>query len=301
MNGSDVSAGRLVSVIVPCYNQARFLGEALDSVLSQRYAPIETIVVDDGSSDRTSEVARRFTGVRLLRQRNSGTAAARNLGWRASRGDYLLFLDSDDRLLPGAVESGVEAHEREPGLGLVWGAVRVIDSDGCPLREPDPGPAPADDAYLALLRHNFIWTPGTVLYRRAAVESAGGFRAAAGGSADVDLNLRVGAAWPIRGHGRRVLEYRDHGGSQSEDAALMLRSAVSVRRRHRRFVRGRPESEKALAAGISEAQAYYGKRLFAQASFELRRLRLARAARWFAVLCLYGMPRPFAFLGRRER
>src|SRR5215212_9690625 len=92
----------LVSVVIPCYNQAHFLSEAIESVLAQTHPNFEIIVVDDGSTDNTSEVAARYPGVRHIRQDNQGLAAARNTGLRESKGTCLVFLDADDRLLPNA-------------------------------------------------------------------------------------------------------------------------------------------------------------------------------------------------------
>ena len=98
--GADERAeAALVSVVIPCYNQAHFLGEAIESVLAQTYPHLEIVVVDDGSTDNTGEVAARYPGVRYVRQENQGLAAARNTGLRHSSGDYLVFLDADDRLL----------------------------------------------------------------------------------------------------------------------------------------------------------------------------------------------------------
>ncbi|HEX5852076.1 MAG TPA: glycosyltransferase, partial [Solirubrobacteraceae bacterium] len=85
-----------VSVIVPVYMGERFLADALDSVAAQTYAPLETIVVDDGSPDRSAEIAAGRPGVRLIRQKNQGVAAARNAGLAAARGELLAFLDQDD-------------------------------------------------------------------------------------------------------------------------------------------------------------------------------------------------------------
>src|SRR6185503_10394131 len=96
----------LVSIIIPCYNQGRYLGDAIESVLRQSYRRLEIIVVDDGSTDDSSQVARKYSDVKLRRQENRGFSRARNAGLEASRGDYLVFLDADDRLLPGAIQAG---------------------------------------------------------------------------------------------------------------------------------------------------------------------------------------------------
>src|SRR5918995_6791294 len=109
--GEQGTGAALVTVVIPCYNQAHFLGEAIESVLSQSYKRFEIVVVDDGSTDDTSEVATRYPRVRCIRQENRGLAGARNTGIRHCQGEYVVFLDADDRLLPEALEAGV----REPG------------------------------------------------------------------------------------------------------------------------------------------------------------------------------------------
>src|ERR1700679_761230 len=89
----------LVSVVIPSYNSARYLGETIESVLAQTYAPVEIIVVNDGSTDTTAEIAQSYP-VQYVYQKNGGISAARNIGVFHSRGKYVLFLDHDDRLLP---------------------------------------------------------------------------------------------------------------------------------------------------------------------------------------------------------
>src|SRR6266496_4166301 len=94
----------LVSVVIPCYNHAHFLSEAIESVMAQTWQQFEVIVVDDGSVDNTREVALRYSGVRYIRQTNQGLSASRNTGLRHSNGNFLVFLDADDRLRPAALE-----------------------------------------------------------------------------------------------------------------------------------------------------------------------------------------------------
>src|ERR687898_2245292 len=131
--GEQGTGRPLVTVVIPCYNQAHFLGEAIESVLSQSYEHFEIIVVDDGSTDETSEVASRYEGVRLIRQENRGLAGARNRGLEEAKGEYVVFLDADDRLLPGALEAGLGCFEAHPECAFVFGNSRRIPEGGTPL------------------------------------------------------------------------------------------------------------------------------------------------------------------------
>lgn len=103
----------VVSVVIPCFNQGQFLSEALDSVISQSYRPLEVIVVDDGSTDDTPEIASEFVNrhswIKYVRQSNQGPAHARNRGIEASVGQWIQFLDADDFLLPGKIQFQIES------------------------------------------------------------------------------------------------------------------------------------------------------------------------------------------------
>ena len=281
----------LVSVIIPCYNQARFLGEAIESVFAQTYEHYEIIVVDDGSSDDTAKVATSFDRVRCLSQTNRGLASSRNAGLAASEGGYLVFLDADDRLLPNALEDGISALDFHPGCMFAYGHVRLIASDGSPLPSPRQEAVRADH-YLELLRHNYIWTTGAVIYRRAVFDSVAGFNALVSGSADFDLNARVSRLFPVCCTDRVVLEYRQHDESMSRDYAKMLKSAVTARRLQRKFVKGNREYEEALQAGIRIAQEDYGGKLMKQVRQLCRKRRWGRATAGLLTLFRY-YPRGF--------
>src|SRR5438046_8618551 len=114
VKGASMPESGLVSVIIPCHNQAHFLDEAIESVLTQTYPNHEIIVVDDGSTDNTATVAKCHSPLRYIYQENAGPSAARNTGVKESRGEYLVFLDADDRLLPEALEIGVGCLRQHP-------------------------------------------------------------------------------------------------------------------------------------------------------------------------------------------
>jgi glycosyltransferase involved in cell wall biosynthesis len=265
----------LVSVIIPCYNQARFLGEAIASAQRQTHSPVEVIVVDDGSSDDTASVATAHPEVRYIRQRNRGAAAARTAGLHESRGEFLIFLDADDRLLSDAAAIGLEALRAHPDWAFATGHVRLIAQDGAPEGIPPQDHANGNQ-YVALLRSNYIWTPGVILYRRSTLASIGSFDPAARASADYELNIRIARRAPIGCHHHVVLEYRRHGGNMSADAGEMLRSAVSVRRAQRKHAAGDPAARQAWKEGIEIVKADFGNRLLQQIKADLRTPGLRR-------------------------
>lgn len=233
----------LVSVVIPCYRQARYLGEAVASVLAQTYRHFEIIVVDDGSPDDTSEVAARHAGVRCIRRRHLGLPAARNAGLGASAGQYTVFLDADDHLVPDALETGVSALDAAPDCAFVYGFCEFIDRAGVPIQTP-PQVHVRGDYYRALFRKNYILTPGAAMFRRTVLSSVEGFdQTFTGGCEDIDLYLRITKRWPIQCHGRVVLQYRQHRGSMSAKRLRMLRAWSDLFRKHRREVSGDAELE----------------------------------------------------------
>ena len=118
---SEGHTGRLVSVVISCQDHGRFLGEPVESVQRQTLGDVEIIVVDDGSTDDTGAVAAGLAGIHYIRQDHRGLSAARNRGWLATRGRYLVFLDADDRLPPSALEVGVAHARAHPEAAFVSG------------------------------------------------------------------------------------------------------------------------------------------------------------------------------------
>jgi len=117
-----------VSVIIPVYNSERFLAQAIDSVLSQTYHAFELIVVDDGSSDQSREIALSYPVIKYVYQQNSGVAEARNRGIEIARGKFLAFLDSDDLWLPEKLSLQMKAFDNDPSLEIVTGYIEQFVS-----------------------------------------------------------------------------------------------------------------------------------------------------------------------------
>jgi glycosyltransferase involved in cell wall biosynthesis len=122
------STSSLVSIVIPCYNYAAYLGEAVESALAQTHRPIEVLVVDDGSTDDTARVSAGYAprGVRYHRQENAGLSAARNAGARLVDGAHLVFLDADDVLEPSYVEECLAALRRERSAGFAYTQMRLF-------------------------------------------------------------------------------------------------------------------------------------------------------------------------------
>ncbi len=257
---------QLVSVIIPCYNQGRFLGEAIESVLAQTHPHFEIIVVDDGSTDDTSEVAARYPHVRCIRQNNQGRPAlTRNRGLPESKGDYVVFLDADDRLLPDALEVGLGHLDAHPECAFVSGLCRKIRSDGSLLPNSQSGYV-EKSFYSALLTYNYISIPATVLYRRAIFDSVDGFNTSwsVKGSEDYELYLRIAKDSPICSHNKVIADYRQHDASLSHNADLMMKSTLTVLRSHRDHAKGNKEYQQSYRAGMKSWKEYYGELLIGE-------------------------------------
>lgn len=243
------TARERISVIIPCYNHGAFLADALESVRRQTRPADEVLVIDDGSTDNTAEVAGRDPQVRYIRQSNAGLAAARNRGIEESCGDFLLFLDADDRLTPIALSAGFEALRSNAEWGAVYGDFERIDARG--------GAIPSahrlqhqPDMYAALLRNNLIAAHDTVLYRREIFERLGKFDVSLKACEDYEMYLRVAKVFPIGAHDRVVAQIRHHGNNMSSNHSLMLQSATTVLRRERSYCQGNPVYRESLREGL---------------------------------------------------
>lgn len=228
---------RGVSVIIPCYKQAHFLPQAIESLLGQTVVPDEIVVVDDGSPDDTSAVVGRFPRpVRCLRKANAGLSAARNTGVLHSRGEWLIFLDADDQLPADAVERHLATAARHPEADLLFGDFRCIDERGDLL----PGGSATgffdDESPLhGLLRGN-VFPPHAVMVRRTALANAGLFDVYLRSYEDWDMWLRVAAAGGrfAKTEGLAVL-YRQYPGSMSTNLDRMTQTGLQVVRKARQY------------------------------------------------------------------
>ncbi len=243
-----------VSIVIPCFisteQQADLLAETLATV-EQQICDYEILLVDDGSPIRVAGLVASSARIRIQRQPNGGSAAARNTGIRASRGELLVFLDADDHLLPGALDTGIRALEAEPHAGFAVGPHEEMTFDGQPVDWQVPPPPPGDDIYAPLLAFDwYIIPPSSAIFRRHAVEAVGGFQDPWGAD-DLDFYLRVSRQFRARCYQHPpVTRYRRYSQSSSRDGERMLRSVRAVYARQWPMVRGDAALEAAYRRGL---------------------------------------------------
>lgn len=216
-----------VAVVIAVFNGEEFLAEALESVRAQTRPVAEVIVVDDGSTDRSAEIARGFPGVVVVQQENAGPAAARNRGIERARGDYLAMLDADDLWPPGRTELMAGMLDADPSLGLVIGNQRLLVEPGADV--PDWVP-PGDPE--AIPPDQLPKPTGVFLARRSTFEAVGPFDEALRHAEDTDWYLRsqdTGVRWGQISD--VVLVRRLHGRNLTNDTPAQRRAMFEVLQR----------------------------------------------------------------------
>lgn len=267
-----------VSVVIPSHNCGHVIGRAIDSVLAQTYRDFEIIVVDDASTDGTERVVRRH-GERvgyLRREANSGAAAARNDGIRASTGELIAFLDADDVYLPRRLEAAVTALDCQPELGAVYADCQVRDLEG---RIVAPSMIDASGCWkrIATWRDVARYEPmhtNTITIRRRCLDEIGLFEEALRRGQDSELWLRLSYRYPV-GQLREVVAIWNRRQADWSGVGVALR-AIRVWRIVLEWVDGSNGADVRFA-----------------------RSRLARA-HWLLALALRSRQEPDALSARRE-
>ena len=220
--------GTRVCVVIAAYNSEAFIAEALDSVFAQVSVDDEVIVVDDGSTDGTADVVRRYPGARLIQQSNAGPAAARNTAIRSSSATYIAAIDHDDLWPVGRLDRMVEALEAHPEAGYVAGRQRLVVTPGAPLPYWLKSTEPEE-----LQRFQNERGTGMIMIRRSAFEHVGLFdESMTRGGEDVDWVFRCREA----GYSEVELEHdvlirRLHGGNITASKEDMQRAMFAVLRK----------------------------------------------------------------------
>jgi len=215
-----------VSVVIPTYNYGRFLAEAIESSLGQTEKPLEVIVVDDGSTDNTDEVARSFGDhVRYIRQENLGVCAARNRGVAESRGELVAFSDADDSWVATKLEKQTALFDVDPEIGLVHCGMRDFDGETGEQGELQMAGKDgwvADD--LLLWEEPVIVGPGgTIMVSRKAFDDVGGFDTRLKVGEDWDFCYRVARQYKVGFVREPLVNYRSHHAAAHHNVREMER------------------------------------------------------------------------------
>jgi len=220
-----------VSVIIPSYNSAKFLTDAVGSVLSQSFQGFELLVIDDGSTDETGEVIKRYgRRVTYILQSNAGVAAARNRGIKGSRGRYVAFLDADDTWHPGKLEAQIRALRENPGYRACYTAFTVVDANLTPVKVTRSN-RQAGSIEDLLLRGNVIGSICSVLCERSLFETVGDFDRSLSQCADWDMWVRMSAFTEFLYLDVPLVTYRQHAANMSRNAPLLERDSLRVLRK----------------------------------------------------------------------
>jgi glycosyltransferase involved in cell wall biosynthesis len=211
----------LVSVVVPTHNCAPFLAEAIESALAQSHRRIEIIVVDDGSTDATADVLNQYASrVSVIRQPNEGVSAARNVGIRASHGEYIALLDADDAWHPEKLTRQL-ALFRAPSVGLVHCAMLYVDEQGHVSGTNRTGRRGRVLRDMALLQGTVVQGGGSgALVRSSVFKAVGLFNTTLSTSADWDMWRRIACHYEIEMVPKPLVRYRLREGSMHRNVAL---------------------------------------------------------------------------------
>ncbi len=240
MKPTETADRPLVSVVIPCYNQAHFLREAIESALAQTYTPLEIVVVDDGSTDDTFAVAQSYGDrVVAVRQPNAGLSAARNAAIRASNGAFVVLLDSDDKLLPSGVASRVRFLLEDPEVAIVTGYYREMDAEGTLLpRIPELRKPTAQPALYQTVRRNWGPPVGWTI-RRSALERCGLFDPLLRSCEDWDLLIRLSSRYGFAYDPEVGAHYRQLPGQMSRNSLVMYDAGLTVLRKNAAYAKNK--------------------------------------------------------------
>jgi glycosyltransferase involved in cell wall biosynthesis len=213
----------LVSVIIPSYNHAHFVGEAIKSVLEQDYQHYEIILVDDGSTDNTREVVAQFGfKVRYIYQPNQGLSAARNTAIKNARGEIIALLDADDVWLPEFLEKTVTLISNYPQAAMVYSGYIYIDSQGNEVGIPHQKVISPDMAHQTFMTNGNWLVPSAVIFRKNLAVEVGLFEEEIGPIADTDLWMKLSLKSPMIGTSEALIKYRRHDSNMSKDPKTMV-------------------------------------------------------------------------------
>ena len=281
----SASRAPAVSIVTPAYNATAFLGQTVESALAQTFEGFELLISDDGSTDRTVELARDWarkdSRVRILTAKNGGTSAARSRAMRQARGSYFALLDSDDVWFPTFLASQMAVLAKHPEADVVTGNAYNFGGafDGQPLVPSAPDCTPL--SLLEIIENERAVRIMSV-FRRSVFDRLGGFDTRIWYAEDYDYWIRAAfAGFTFMSNPAPLALYRRREDSKSADETVSLRAAIFVLQRARELCDGRPIEREAIDRQLARfeqrvllvsAKAHLLRREFADATKNFERL-----------------------------
>ena len=219
----------LISVIIPTYNHGQFIQEAIESVFAQTYKTLEVIVVDDGSTDNTREILKKYEcGITYIFQNNEGVSSARNHGLSIAKGELIAFLDSDDVWLPEKLESQFKIMQSEHSIGLVGCGAYIMDYLGNVEQERLAKNFKSYEEFLQQLSiRNIFRNPSCALVKMECFSRVGFFNEKLQFGEDWDMWLRIAKLYKVGFVERPLMKFRGHGFSKSYKKVKIIRSNIT--------------------------------------------------------------------------
>lgn len=228
-----------VDILIPAYNAESYLSLALDSVIAQEFEDWRVLLVNDGSTDRTGEIAAQYqqqlgAKMRVITQPNAGLPAARNAAIRASGAEFLAILDADDIWLPCRLRKSLQSFEQRPAAGLSYGLIDRIDAQGVPFATFSGNAQHAEGRIAPAIYMRLVELPcPTVTFRRQCVDEVGFFDETMRATEDRDLWLRIALRYEVAFVPEVIALYRTSASSMSTDMDRMLKAQMQFIHKHR--------------------------------------------------------------------
>jgi glycosyltransferase involved in cell wall biosynthesis len=227
----------LVSIIMPVYNRETFLNLAIISALSQTYKDIELVIIDDGSTDSSRDIIRKFSNsyprrIVPLFQEHLGPTVARNNGIKKASGGFIAFLDSDDLLMPGKISRQIDIYSSCPSFSFIYTGYNLIDTNGKEFQRIYPDRYFSGNIYKKLwIKDNFI-SGGTIMVKKNNLHDVGLFDESLTGAENLDLRIKLSKIGPVGFVNDILYSYRRHDSNLSSNTTSMTANYLNMVANH---------------------------------------------------------------------
>ncbi|MEC4819458.1 MAG: glycosyltransferase [Scytonema sp. PMC 1069.18] len=270
---------QLISVIIPAFNGEKTIFYTIESIINQTYKNLEIIVVNDGSTDSTLEIVKRFSDCRLhiLSYSQTGVAASRNRGLNKANGKFVSFIDADDLWTPEKLEDQFKVLQEHPQAAVAYSWTDYIDGEGKFVKSGQRVTA-TGDVYNQLLLGNFLENGSNPLIRREAMDTVGGFDESLAATQDWDMWLRLAACYEFVVVPKAQISYRISANSMS--ANFLRQEAASLQVMERAFSHEKAQS-------LQHLKKYTMANMYQYLTFKSLEVPLEKQQRWISIRFLW--------------